>query len=250
MFNFTNALDKNTSLPLYYQIRSLIFSEIQEGNVEIGDTIPTEKAFCEHYKVSRSTVRQAISELVQEGYLERKTNKGTIVTNTSLISSRIRAFEPFYQQISADGKTPRTELIDLSIKNATSEVAKNLGIEYGDKIIYLFRRRYADNKPMVTIQNFLPFNICEFILDHDLKKESLYEILTQNPDSKISKTKTIVSAEIATTEDIKLLQVKVGNPMLCFNTISNNHYGQIVDFAFSHYRGPLNKFEIDVKPEK
>lgn len=71
----------------------------------------------------------------------------------------------------------------------------------------------------------------------------------QNPLSKIMNTTTIVSAEKASAEDVKLLDIDLNCPMLVFNTISITYEEKVVDFAFAHYRGDINKFKIVSSPE-
>lgn len=247
---FQKMLDKNTPIPLYYQLKSIILNDIRDNNFAVGDAIPTENELTSFYHISRSTVRQAISELVQEGWLVRKASKGTFVTNPEQKSSFIRSFEPFYQQISRLGKTPRTELIDLNIITPDAKIAEKLGLSTDQKVISMFRRRFADDIPMVTLQNYIPYDLCSFILSYDFKVYSLYELLMTNPATQISNTKTIVSATTATTEDIKLLNVKVNTPMLCFHNVSTTADGTVIDYAFAHYRGDLNKFEFDDSPKR
>lgn len=246
---FHKTLDKSTPIPLYFQLKSIILNDIKDNVYTIGDAIPTENELVEYYHISRSTVRQAISELVQEGWLTRKASKGTFVTKPEQKSSFIRSFEPFYQQITRLGKTPRTELIDLNVITPTSEIAEKLNLTADQKVISMFRRRFADDIPMVTFQNFIPYDLCSFILSYDFKIHSLYELLMTNQDTQIANTKTIVSAMNATAEDIDLLHVKVNTPMLYFNNISTTTNGTIIDYAFAHYRGDLNKFEFDDSPK-
>ena len=87
----------------------------------------------EHFQISRSTVRQAISALSNEGWLERVASKGTFVTNNTHPSENlIRSFEPFYQQVNRHNKTPSTELISLQLNPAREMLAKKLGNEPGE----------------------------------------------------------------------------------------------------------------------
>ena len=110
MTMFTKEINKDVPIPLYYQLKNIIKTDIENGTLKTGDTIPTEMEIMSHYNISRFTVRQAISELVNEGYLLRKTSKGTFVTEPNKKTSFIKSFEPFHQQIQELGKTPHTEL--------------------------------------------------------------------------------------------------------------------------------------------
>ncbi|MDO4261278.1 MAG: GntR family transcriptional regulator [Eubacteriales bacterium] len=246
---FNKKLDRNTPIPLYFQLKNIILEDIKNQEFSVGDLIPTENELVEFYNISRSTVRQAISELVQEGWLTRKASKGTFVTKPEQRSSFIRSFEPFYQQISRLGKTPRTELIDLSVVAPTPEIAQKLQLSEGQKVISMFRRRFADDIPMVTFENYIPYDLCSFILSYDFTTHSLYELLMTNARTQIANTKTIVSAMNASPIDVKLLNVKSSTPMLYFHNVSTTADGTVVDYAFAHYRGDLNKFEFDDSPK-
>ncbi len=245
-----HELNREVPIPLYYQLKSFLLEEIKNGNYKIGAPIPTEYEIQQLFKISRSTVRQAISELVQEGWLSRQTSKGTFVTHPKENAAHIRSFEPFYQQVARTGMEARTELVDLKVIEAGEVISSYLDLDPKNKVISMFRRRFSNDMPMVTMQNFLPYSLCSFILSHDFEKESLYEVLSQQTESRTYVTKTIVSASKSTAEDVSLLGIKLGVPILSFNTITRTESGNIIDYAFSRYRGDVNKFEIDVYPEK
>lgn len=242
-------LDRSVPIPLYYQLKTFILSEIKNSNFPVGSNIPTEMEISEHFQVSRSTVRQAINELVQEGYLERQTSRGTYVIEPEEKVGYIRSFEPFYQQVRRTGQEAKTQLSLLEVVEADETIAANLDIKPGEKAICMSRRRFSGDTPMVLMQNYLPYSLCSFILSHNFETESLYEVLSHHQDIRHAETKTIVIATLATSEDAHLLDIKKGAPILCFNTITKTDNGQIVNFAYSRYRGDLNRFEIDAKPD-
>lgn len=72
-------IDKNSPIPVYYQLKNDFIKKIASGVWKAGECISSERELCEIYDVSRMTIRQAIGELVQEGILTRKKGKGTFV---------------------------------------------------------------------------------------------------------------------------------------------------------------------------
>ena len=60
-------IDKGTPIPLYFQLKNIILKYINEGNLKPGDSIPTEMELAQIFDISRTTIRQAITELVMEG---------------------------------------------------------------------------------------------------------------------------------------------------------------------------------------
>lgn len=69
-------------LPAYIRIHDQIKKEIDEGLWKIGDRLPSERDLAERFEVSRMTLRQAITLLVEEGILERRVGSGTYIASS------------------------------------------------------------------------------------------------------------------------------------------------------------------------
>ena len=111
MLDKTDRIDKSVPIPLYFQLKELILAEIKEGHYKSGDLIPTEKEISDAFQISRTTVRQAITELVQEGRLYRVKSKGTYVAQPKITQEFIRKIESFNDQMYRSGMTPSTEVL-------------------------------------------------------------------------------------------------------------------------------------------
>ena len=71
MIVLEQKLNRKIPVPLYYQLKEIIKEEIEEGKLNPGDSIISERELSEKYGISRPTVRQALKELVYEGWLTR-----------------------------------------------------------------------------------------------------------------------------------------------------------------------------------
>ncbi len=74
------SIDRDSPVPIYHQLKLLIREQIESGVWRPGDRIPTEQELCRAYDISRSPVRQALSELAHEGVLIRRPGLGTFVS--------------------------------------------------------------------------------------------------------------------------------------------------------------------------
>ena len=92
-------------LPAYIKIHDQIKKEIDEGIWEIGERLPSERDLAETFEVSRMTLRQAITLLVEEGVLERRVGSGTYVASTR-VQEKMRGTTSFTEIVKAQGKTP------------------------------------------------------------------------------------------------------------------------------------------------
>jgi GntR family transcriptional regulator len=76
-----DEIDRGVPIPYYYQLEVLLRQQIAQGRWKLGQRLPSEKELCEHYGVSRTTVRQAVGNLVANGLLYHAKGKGTFVGN-------------------------------------------------------------------------------------------------------------------------------------------------------------------------
>ena len=246
---YNTQLDKNVPIPLYYQLKELIISEIKKGNYKGNSMIPTEKEFSDIFSISRTTVRQAITELVQEGGLSRVKSKGTFVTYPKVSQDFIQRLESFNEQILRLGRTPSTRLLDFRETEADEKTAANLDIPAGTSVFFLHRLRFADDEPIVVVKTFLPCDACPELKKHDFSKASLYAVLGQKASSRIHHVRRLVEAVAATEEDSRYLGLAAGEPIQFFTSIGYNEAQKPVEYSLARYRGDKNQFEVVVYPK-
>lgn len=246
LFDF--SIDKETRIPLYFQLKELIVKEIKNGSYQKDSLIPTEKEISEFYGISRTTVRQAISELVQEGWLYRVKSKGTFVSHPKLKQDFIQQLESYEDQIRRSGMVPSTEILELKTMKASSIIAANLNLEVSQKVVFLFRRRFADNEPMVTIKTYLPYDQCAFVLKHDFNKEALYKVLKKTDTTEIKYVNRLVEAAEAVQPDENYLNIKRGKPIQLITSVGFNAYNRPIEYSIARYRGDRNSFRVTVFP--
>ncbi|MDO4288445.1 MAG: GntR family transcriptional regulator [Eubacterium sp.] len=239
-------IDKNVPIPLYFQLKELIINEIKSGNYKKDELIPTEKEFMDMYQISRTTVRQAMTELVQEGWLYRIKSKGTFVTYPKTNHNFIQTLDSFNEQMERVGATHRTEVLALEIIEASELVAEGLNIKAGEPVIYLYRRRFANEEPVILQKAYLNYERCKALLKRDFTKDYLYKCLAEEEQTRITHVRRIVEVDEANLEDEKLLDMKKGKPVQAFITIGCNVFGEIIEYSLARYRGDKSRFEVVV----
>ena len=237
-------IDKMIPVPLYYQLKEIILDNIKTGKYEDGERIPNEKDFCEELSLSRTTVRQAITELVYEGWLYRIKSKGTFVTKPKLNQDFVMKIEKFSDQMERLGMNPKTKVLSMKMETADISVAQNLGINEKDKVVYMKRLRYANDEPIVVIETFLPYDKCGYIMGYDFVQESLYNVLSKSKDTKVCKVHRTIEAVSAELDDTDLMDMKKGSPIHMFHTVGYNGAEEAIEYSIARYKGTRNKFEV------
>ncbi len=211
-------LNENSSMPLYGQVKNIILSEIQTGHWKAGEQLKPELELSEQYGVSRVTVRKALDELVNEGYLIKRQGKGTFV-NRPKLQRKIDYVTSFsmackYNQMKPSSVVVKTEVLE---QGYDQEIEEFLALSKKDKILYVQRIRMADEEPVMLENNYYSWNRYKGLLDEDLT-ESVYGLLIYKyhvlPFGDANNTLEIVCAN---KEQAALLGVSVGEPLFFMN---------------------------------
>lgn len=237
--------DEKDKLPLHIKIKDDIFKKIESGYYEVGEIIPTEMELAEFYKVSRPTVRQAISSLVAEGYLERKKRKGTIVCKKKINQEFTYKIESFESEMLRKGLLPKTKVLSFKCDIANLEVSNALEIDEGSNIYKLTRLRYIENEPVVIVTTYLSSEMFPSFSEVDFEKNSLYKVMLDLGSPVISiKRKLEVIKSDETTSD--LLNIKENDPIFYFHSYGYTNNNVPVEYSISKYRGDMNSFIFNI----
>ena len=178
-------IDKDSRIPLYYQLMDIIVEMIEEGKLQEDDRLPSERELCETYDVSRSTVRQAIQELEKEGYIYRLHGKGTFVSPEKFKQDLLE-FYSFTEEMKRIGKTPSSKVLDFEIAKCNEKLARKMNLNVRDKIYIFTRLRLANNEPMMVETSHVPYNRFPGITKEELEEYAMYDIFTKRYNAKFT----------------------------------------------------------------
>lgn len=232
--------------PRYSQIISYYQSLIESGKLTEGEKIPTEEAIGELFGVSRITVRQALDGLAQGGYIYKIQGKGSFVS-AKKAGMQLNHLVGFSDEMRSIGMTPSTVLIDQCLEAPSEAVAAALGLDASQKVYLISRVRCADDIPMAVEKVCMPFSRFSGIETQDLS-QSLYAMLKQRYGCEPAKASQSIQAGLANSSDAKLLQIKVGAPVLRITRTAFDSNNVPFEYTESVYRG--DKYVFNVTLEK
>lgn len=223
--------------PLYQRIRDDLEGKIKNGHYKKGEYIPSEEKLVINYNASRTTIRNAIRELVSDGYLTIVRGKGTKVTSSKL-SDNIPNLISFTEIIKQQGLKPSTLEIRLGKIRATEKIAEKLDIDVDEEVLEIYRVRAVDDEPIAINQSFIP---CKFIETFDMlalkKRHSLYKILKEDFNISIEMSIDNISAISADAYTAKTLNIVKGDPLLYIDRVAYDQNNNAIDYSKVIYRG-------------
>ncbi|MGT2845966.1 GntR family transcriptional regulator [Streptococcus massiliensis] len=229
-------------LPAYIQIHDQIKKEIDEEVWKIGQRLPSERDLAEHFEVSRMTLRQAITLLVEEGVLERRVGSGTFVASTR-VQEKMRGTTSFTEIIKTQGKEPSSQLISYRRTLPSKKEVEQLGILPSDNIIRMERVRYADKVPVVYEVASVPEKFIK-----NFKKEEVTSHFFQTLQEhgyKIGKSQQTIYARLANEKIAAYLEIPRGHAILGLTQISYFDDGTAFEYVKSQYVGDRFEFYLE-----
>lgn len=203
-------IDKKSPVPVYFQLKNAILDKIKNGEYAPGNLIPSERELGEMLNISRMTVRQALNQLVSDGFLYREKGKGTFVAKGKIEQKNIMSFS---ETVRRNGLTPSTQILEFSRKAVTADIAAILDISEGELIYHVRRLRLADDKPIAIEEVFIPEKYCRGLERFDLK-DSLYKLLREEYSYTFTYIDSITEAATPSKEEKGLLKIQPSTPVL------------------------------------
>lgn len=238
-------INKNSPIPIYYQLQEFLKALIDKGELQPGDVIPTEREYAETFQISRMTVRQALTQLVNEGYLHRIQGKGTFVAERK-IEQPLYRLRSFTEDMEARGLQPSSQLISFETIPVNNQIASQLGIQENEPVYEIKRIRLADDVPMALEANYISANLVKGLTEQ-IVKESVYSYIENQLNFEIDQASQIIEASIANEVEAKFLKIKKGVPMMLIQQQTFLKDGTPVEYVKSSYRADRYKFMIKTK---
>ncbi len=240
-----SLLSKQSKVPLYYQLKGIISEQIDSGEWRPGAQVPSERELCEQFKISRITVRQALTELTVEGRLIREHGRGTFVAPPR-IQQTLTRLTGFSQDMLARGQRPGARVLQLEQVPAGPAVARALGLSPDDPTVMLKRLRLANDEPLAVETAYLPAWRCRALLEATFADQSLYQLLAERFDIVPLRAEQQLKAVGCPAAEARLLGVRRNSPVMQIYRTTFDRDDAPFEWVESYYRGDKYVFHAEL----
>lgn len=212
MSQSADGLARQDASPLYLQLKNSLTEAIRSGRYAPGEPVPTETQLCEQYAVSRITVRRAISELQEEGFLEKRHGKGTFVSFRRMETSLVD-LAGFSETYSLQGYKVRKRLLGVTEGNADGNLAQKLAIPRGATILTIKRLIIAADAPMTIEISDFPLDLFPGLASEIAGAGSIYGLLKTRYGREIRHARRVINVRLAGPDEREHLNCRSGEPL-------------------------------------
>jgi GntR family transcriptional regulator len=224
-------------VPKHYRIKGEILALI--ADLAPGSTVPTERELAVRFKTSRTTVRQAIAELVVDGHLEHTQGSGTYVAEPRLM--QVRQLTSFSQDLQNQGRRPGSVMLSIDARPADDEVSAHLGVAPGTPIHRVERLRTGADEQIAHEIAHLAGPLPD-LADQLALRGSLYRTLHEAFGIELASVQDVIQTALADPVQASLLGVDTGQRMLLVHRTGRDARGRPVEWTRSVFRGDRFRF--------
>jgi GntR family transcriptional regulator len=242
------VINKYSNVPLYSQLKNLIIDKIDNGEYYPESKIPSEQELCEIYEISRPTVRQAISELTNSGYLYKEKGKGTFVSKPKSAID-VKSYTGFTDSI-LDNEVPGERNI-VSMETVTNKDYRKLSDIFS--ISYTQTMDFSQIVFVTSLENetysyntsYIPLSLFPNIIEDVKNKKQSFDILRGKYPLIPVKAKSSLEVIYTDPNEAQYLRVQPGQPLMKIANIVYSKSGQVVEYVVSKYRADKCKLTFE-----
>ena len=242
-FRFTEG----TRSSMYSQLAAFIRHQIKLGVFRPHDKIVTENELCDILNISRTTVRLAFNELLEEGLIVRQRRKGTFIADKK-INRRLNSLYNFTESMREQGIKPHSLVLQSEVSDADEMVADKMNLTPTQRKVFILKRvRLGDDTPLLLETTCIPWNLCPGIEFYDFATLSLYDVLKNEFGLNIAHATEHIEAVIINKSAAHYLQctekVMAGYHIERVSFLEN---GFVFEYTTSVTRADKCNFKIDL----
>ena len=238
-------IDRDDPTPLYRQVEQIVRTEIAAGVYHSDDPLPSEHELCARYDVSRSVVRQALTNLAHDGVIRTERGRGSFVAEPKLHEKFVQRTTGFFDDLTRRGLTIETRVLRQELNEVPMEVADFLGV---DRAIRIDRLRWVDGRLVTYVVTYLSPQRCPGLEQHDLENRSLYAHLRKVYNLAVEGGTRTVEAVAAEGEVAANLEVAEGEPLLLLRSAGRTGDGEPLEWFEAWHRADRTTFEVELVP--
>lgn len=208
-----DGIDRSSDSPLYAQLAEILRALVE--GLPPGSPLPSESELETRYSVSRTVVRQALTDLKYKGLVYGVKGVGSFVAQAKVTEPHISTTTGLSEEMARQGHLLTTKVLDVRVSSAFGpKVESGLELEQGKPVINIERLRYLDGEPLLLNSVWLPLDRFPGLETADLTDRSLYGLLASKYGVTPKTARRTVDVVLANEEEAQYLSMSPGEPLL------------------------------------
>ena len=231
--------------PLYFQLKNILKSKIISNELKGQERLPSESELCIEYKLSRATVRQALSELVKEGFIYRERGRGSFVTDRTGLKHL--ALKGTIENLIAAGRGTKLKVLAYEEFPPPPHVAKIFKLKKFQNVFMVEAVRFATKGPFGYSFAYIPPDLGEKISLEELSETiEIIEFIEEKSNKRAHRATQTIDVAIADEAVARNLSIPPKSPVLVIEREYYSRDGSPLFVSLTYFRPDMYKYKIEL----
>ncbi|MER7498889.1 GntR family transcriptional regulator [Nonomuraea pusilla] len=240
-------LDRDGSEPLWMQLMRTLRARIEGGEPGPDQPLPSEAELSDLFGVSRTVVREALRELVQQRLIYKVKGRGAFVSPRKTEVRFIGSMTGSADDLRESGRRVTTETVSQTLGEAGEREAALLRVPTGEQVVRLRRLRRVDGQPWLLVDTALPARLVPGLERGVLENQSLYDVLRRRYGIEPAAADRWIEAVFPSREDAALLEVTASTPLLGIESVAWMPDGTRFEAYYALHRSDQTRFYVGIR---
>lgn len=240
-----DLIDTQSPAPLYFQLFTVLNDAIARGVIPNGSRMPSEKEISDRFDVSRITARRTLAELAAKGLVVRHRGKGTFVQHTYQPDPIVAPLSSMMESLGHMGRDTTVTVLSKRMDHVPPDLKEAFGLGTDARVCHLVRVRSDGGRPFGHYVSWTP-GFDANTSRRDFESKSRIELFKQH-GIRIARVEQYLSAEGASPEIARALDVTTGKPLLKLVRFSYDAQGKLQDHLTARYNSDLFSYKMEAE---
>jgi len=233
--------------PIYAQIRDHLQSEIESGRLAPDQPLPSERAICAQFQVSRGTVRQALHDLEHDGLIYHRDRVGYFV-HPARVTYQLHETLSVTDELASQGLYADALVVERAVEVPSRRVREALRLEIGTLVLRVKRVRLANQQPILIETLFLSAERFASVVARDLNRLSLWQVLRDTYNVRFGHTELLMRVVTLAPDEARLLGGTEGAAAFAVLRLIHTSAGEPIELSHEVYRADVAEFRSIALP--
>lgn len=230
-----HKMDRTGAVPLWLQVKQYLSAMIRDKGLADHDRLPSEATLCKQFGVSRTVVREALAQMVNEELIYRHQGKGAFVRGRREVQSFAGSTVGFSGELAEKRQDVTRRILRQQVILPTHRMQRFLKIGSSEPVVIVDRVLSVDGLPRAIVRWAMLERMVPGLVGLRMSNRSLYETISRQYGIRLVQAERWIEAVSLSAEDAELLGVEEGKAALCIESVGSNDTQVPIEYYQAHY---------------
>lgn len=231
----SQLVDRRAAMPLWMQVKQSLTAMIRDEGLADHHRLPSEAALCKLYGVSRTVVREALAQMVNEELIYRHQGKGAFVRGRREVQSFVGSTVGFSGELTDRQQSVTRQMLRQEVAMPTHRMQRLLKVGPSEPVVVVDRVMSVDGVPRAIVRWAMIERVVPGLVRLPINNRSLYDTISRQYGIRLIQAERWIEAVSLSAEDAALLDVEEGKAALCIESVGSNDSQMPIEYYQAHY---------------